>query len=43
MKLWTKIKKSFNNYLNHLAEENKKAFGEGKLDCCSLSKQENKK
>jgi hypothetical protein len=26
-----------NRYLEHLAEENKKTFGEGKLDCCQLN------
>lgn len=40
MGLWTRIKKAFQNYLNTLAEDNKKTFGEGKLDCCNLNKKD---
>lgn len=38
MGLWKRMKKSYQKFLLELAEENKKSFGEGKLDCCQLNK-----
>ncbi len=38
MGIWKRIKKAYNKFLLELAEENKKSFGEGKLDCCQLNK-----
>lgn len=35
---WNKFKKKINRFLENLAEENKKTFGSGKLDCCQLNK-----
>jgi hypothetical protein len=40
--LLKKIKKAYNVFLKNLAQENVKAFGNGKLDCCELSKKTNK-
>jgi hypothetical protein len=30
--------KFIKNWLDRLAEENEKSFGNGKLDCCNLNK-----
>jgi hypothetical protein len=38
MKIWRKLKNSFNRFLENLAEENKKSFGNDKLDCCQLNR-----
>jgi hypothetical protein len=38
MSLWKRIKAAFHRYLEDMAEENKKSFGSGKLDCCQLNK-----
>ncbi len=35
--IFAKIKKRFNNYLERMAEENKKNFGNQRLDCCSIN------
>jgi hypothetical protein len=41
MSLFKRIKAAWNRYLENLAEENKKSFGSGKLDCCQLNKNTN--
>ncbi len=38
MGLWKRIRKSYHKFLISLADENKKTFGEGKLDCCQLNR-----
>ncbi len=38
MKLFDKIKKSYNNYINKLAKINSEEFGKGGLDCCEVNK-----
>lgn len=38
MTFWAKIKKSWNEFLEKMANENEKSFGGGKLDCCQLNK-----
>ncbi|HWT27783.1 MAG TPA: LDCC motif putative metal-binding protein [Mobilitalea sp.] len=43
MSIWKKIKRAVGRYLDNLAEENKKTFGEGKLDCCNLNNKNQKK
>lgn len=37
MKIFDKIKKSYNNYINKLAKINEEEFGKGGLDCCELN------
>jgi len=32
------IKRSFNRYLERMAEENRKNFGNQRLDCCTINK-----
>lgn len=39
MSLLTNIKKSWNNYLERLAKENKEVFPDGKPSCCSGKQQ----
>lgn len=41
MSILKKIKEAYNHFLENLAKENQKAFGEGKLDCCDLKKKNN--
>lgn len=36
-----KTKSKFENFLEKLAEDNKKNFGEGSLDCCELNSEKN--
>lgn len=36
--MFKRIKRSINKFLQEIAEENKKEFGSGKLDCCNLNK-----
>lgn len=43
MKLWKRIKRAINRYLEDMAKENQKEFGAGKLDCCQLNRQNNSK
>jgi hypothetical protein len=43
MSIWKRIKKSINHYLESMAEENKKSFGNGRLDCCQLNKKQDHK
>jgi hypothetical protein len=43
MKILKRIKAAWARYLEEMAEENKKSFGTGKLDCCQLNKEKNKK
>lgn len=38
MKIFESIKNRWEKFLNNLAEENKKSFGNEKLDCCSMNK-----
>jgi hypothetical protein len=38
MTIWKRIKKAFDRYLENLAEENKKTFGTGRMDCCNLNR-----
>ncbi|WP_326906765.1 LDCC motif putative metal-binding protein [Sedimentibacter sp. MB31-C6] len=33
-----KLKKIYNNFIKKLAEENNKSFGNEKLDCCGLNR-----
>ncbi|MEA4827207.1 LDCC motif putative metal-binding protein [Clostridium sp. JNZ J1-5] len=37
------MKKWLSNYIKKLAEENSKAFGNEKLDCCGLNRSNNNK
>ncbi|NLE24029.1 MAG: hypothetical protein GX625_01600 [Clostridiaceae bacterium] len=37
MAFWDRIKKAFKDYLENMAKENEKAFGNSKLDCCQLN------
>jgi len=43
MKIFESIKNRWEKFLNNLAEENKKSFGNEKLDCCSMNKNEQKR
>lgn len=38
MKIFKLIKNRWNKFLKKLAEENKKSFGDQKLDCCTMNK-----
>lgn len=38
-----KVKKWFQKFLKSIEEANKKNFGNGKMDCCDLNKQEKQK
>ncbi|MEX1377514.1 MAG: LDCC motif putative metal-binding protein [Eubacteriales bacterium] len=38
-----RIKEKYNRYIQKLAEVNKEAFGNDKLDCCNMQKQEYRK
>jgi len=42
MKIIKIIKNRWNKFLKNLAEENKKEFGDKRLDCCNLDKNSNK-
>lgn len=42
MKIFELIKNRWEKFLKNLAEENKKSFGNEKLDCCSMNKGEYK-
>ena len=42
MKIFESIKNRWENFLKNLAKENKKSFGNERLDCCSLNKREYK-
>jgi len=37
------MKKWFEKFLKKISDANKESFGEGKLDCCSLNKNESSK
>lgn len=43
LKIFDKIKKAINKFLENLAKENKESFGDGKLDCCDLNKKKKEK
>ncbi|MFZ5987779.1 MAG: LDCC motif putative metal-binding protein [Bacillota bacterium] len=43
VKFWARLKAAVQNYLEKMAKENEKAFGNGKLDCCSLNKPDSDK
>ena len=38
MKIFESIKNRWEKFLKNLAKENKKSFGNEKLDCCSMNK-----
>lgn len=38
MPIFCWIKRGFDRYLLRVAAQNKKMFGNGKLDCCKLNK-----
>ena len=40
---WKRIKDSFNRYLERMAEENRKEFGNGVPDCCKVNRPVNDK
>ena len=42
MKIFKSIKNRWEKFLENLATENKKSFGNEKLDCCSMNKREYK-
>ena len=42
MKIFKSIKNKWEKFLENLAKENKKSFGNEKLDCCSMNKREYK-
>ena len=42
MKIFESIKNGWEKFLKNLAKENKKSFGNERLDCCSLNKREYK-
>jgi len=37
------LKKAINNFINKLAQESHKSFGNEKLDCCTLDRPKNTK
>ncbi len=41
MKLFAKLKKSWNEYLERLGESNSKEFGDRPMSCCSVNKKMN--
>lgn len=41
MKFTEAIKNKWKQFLNKLASENKKNFGDAPLDCCSLNQKQN--
>ena len=42
MKIFESIKNRWKKFLENIAEENKKSFGNERLDCCSMNKREYK-
>ena len=40
MKIFSKIKKSFEEFLKKLGKENKNTVGGERLDCCTMNKQD---
>lgn len=38
MKIFRRIKKRWNSYLEKLTETNKKLYGGKKLDCCTINR-----
>lgn len=42
MKIFESIKNRWEKFLKNLAKENKKSFGNERLDCCSINKRESK-
>jgi len=36
--MFKKIKKAINKYLEEMAQENQKAFGKERMDCCNIGK-----
>jgi len=42
-RLLNKFKTAIKNYLERMAEENKKNFGNTRLDCCSINKKKKNK
>ncbi len=39
MKIFKNIKQRWINYLKRLGKVNKKLYGDGRLECCDLNKQ----
>jgi hypothetical protein len=42
MNIWKRMKKAMNEFLEKMARDNEKAFGQGKLDCCQLNSKNEK-
>lgn len=38
MGFWARIKRKINRFLENVAKENQKSFGNQKLDCCDLNR-----
>ncbi len=43
MSLWVRIKKAWQDFLEKMAKDNEKAFGNGRLDCCQLNSKQKEK
>lgn len=41
MKFFSKVRKSWNEYLERLGESNSKEFGDQPMSCCSVNKKMN--
>lgn len=41
--MFTRIKKSINNFLDKIAKQNEELYGKRKMDCCNLNKQNENK
>lgn len=41
--IWKRFKQRINKFINKLAQENQKMYGNGRLDCCDLNKDSSKK
>ena len=40
MSLWKRIKNAFKNWCAKMEKSNKEAFGDSKLDCCKLGREQ---
>lgn len=40
--MFKRLKKKVNDFINKMAKETQKEFGDGKLDCCKLPEKSNK-
>ncbi len=43
MYLMRRIREALKDYLKNLAEENKKSFGSGRMDCCDINRKQNQR